>query len=66
MVDHITSKKTTYFKHFKFSFGAGVILLLAAIASMIHALIPNLFTGYSEQKIIALARLAGRRKKTHV
>ena len=55
---HLKSRNTRYIPHFKFAVGAGVVLLLAGIASIVHAVLPNLFTGYSERKTQALARLS--------
>lgn len=55
---HLISRNTRYLPHFTFAFGAGVVLLLAGLASIVHAILPNLFTGYSERKTRALARLS--------
>lgn len=44
--------------HFRFAFGAGIILLSAGVASIVHSIFPDMFTGYSERKTQALARLA--------
>ena len=38
--------------------GAGIVLLLAALASIAHAIIPCIFTDYAFKKTVALARLA--------
>jgi len=51
----------SYTNHFRFALGAGCVLLLAGLASIIHAIIPCWLTGYSERKVIALARLARQR-----
>lgn len=40
---HLRDSKTTYFEHLKFALYAGFMLLYAAIASIIHAIIPSLF-----------------------
>ena len=58
MFNHLTSRNTRYIPHFRFAFGAGIVLFLASITSIIHAVFPNIFTGYSERKTRALARLA--------
>lgn len=57
---HIKDKQTTYRQHFRFAAGAGLVLLKAGIASIIHAVFPSVFTSYSYRKTIALARLASR------
>lgn len=58
MFKHLLSRNTRYIPHFTFAFGAGVVLLLAGLASIVHAVYPDLFTGYSERKTRALARLS--------
>jgi len=58
MFNHLKSRNTRYMPHFRFAFGAGIVLLLAGIASIVHAICPDTLTGYSERKIQALARLA--------
>jgi hypothetical protein len=58
---HLLSRNVSYTTHFRFAFGAGIVLLLASLASIVHAILPELFTGYSERKVIALARLAKKR-----
>jgi hypothetical protein len=55
---HLKSRNTRYIPHFKFALGAGVVLLLAGFASIIHAVFPGILTGYSERKTRALARLS--------
>jgi len=55
---HLLSRNTRYIPHFTFAFGAGVILLLAGLASIVHAIYPDVLTGYSERKTRALARLS--------
>lgn len=55
---HLLSRNISYIPHFRFAFLAGIVLLKAGIASIVHALLPNVFAGYSERKVIALARLA--------
>lgn len=58
MFKHLLSRNTRYIPHFTFAFGAGVILLLAGLASIVHAIYPDVLTGYSERKTRALARLS--------
>jgi len=58
---HLLSRNTRYIPHFTFAFGAGVILLLAGLASIVHAIYPDVLTGYSERKTKALARLSKNR-----
>lgn len=58
MFKHLEERKTTYTDHFRFAWGAGIVLLKASIASLIHAILPNIFTSYSAKKTAALARLA--------
>jgi hypothetical protein len=58
MFNHLKSRNIRYIPHFKFALGAGVVLLLAGIASIIHAVVPDILTGYSERKTRALARLS--------
>ena len=61
MSKHLRDKKKSYSSHFKFAFGAGIVLLLAGLASVIHAIFPDIFVGYSERKTHALSKLAKRR-----
>ena len=56
--NHLKEKNQTYQQHFKFAMGAGIVLLLAALASIAHAIIPCIFTDYAFKKTVALARLA--------
>ena len=58
MFKHLKDKDTRYIPHFYFAFGAGIVLLLAGVTSIVHAMFPNIFTDYSERKTLALARLA--------
>lgn len=61
MIKHLSERNFGYFEHFKFAWGAGWVLLLAGLASMIHAILPDILTGYSERKVMALSRLARSR-----
>jgi hypothetical protein len=58
---HLTNRNQSYTTHFRFAFGAGIVLLSAGLASCVHAVFPDLLVGYSERKVIALARLARMR-----
>lgn len=55
---HLQQRNQTYGYHLRFAMGAGWVLMVAAVASMIHAIFPDLLVGYSERKIQALARLS--------
>ena len=63
MSRHLHQRNTTYLKHFKFAWGAGCVLLSAGLASLIHAIIPDVLTSYSERKTTALSRLAKIKNK---
>ncbi len=58
MNKHLTARNTTYWPHFKFAFGAGIVLVNAGLISIIHAVLPNFMPSYAERKTLALARLA--------
>ena len=58
MNKHLRARNTTYWPHFKFAFGAGIVLILAGIVSIVHAIFPNFMASYAENKTLALARLA--------
>jgi len=58
---HLISRNIRYVPHFRFALGAGIVLLLAGVASIIHAIYPDVLTGYSERKTKALARLSKNR-----
>ncbi len=62
MIKHLQDTNMSYFSHLSFAFAAGVILLQAGVASIIHSIFPWVLVGYSEKKTIALARLAKQRK----
>lgn len=51
---HLQDSRCSYFEHFKFAIYAGVLLLLAAIASLIHAIFPAIFKGSSAYIVIKL------------
>lgn len=58
MNKHLSERNLRYIEHFKFAWGAGWVLILAGLASLVHSLLPDVLTGYSERKTVALARLA--------
>ncbi len=58
MSKHLKIRNTTYIPHFKFAFGAGIVLLKAGIISVLHSLMPDFMPSYAERKTLALARLA--------
>lgn len=61
MNQHLRQKNLSYWGHFAFAWKAGLILIMAGIASVIHAVFPSVFTNYSERKTIELAELAKQR-----
>ena len=58
MSKHLKIRNTTYLQHFRFAFGAGMVLIKAGFISVLHSLIPDFMASYAERKTIALARLA--------
>jgi hypothetical protein len=58
MIEHLKARNIEYWSHFKFAFGAGLVLMSAGIISMIHAIYPDFMPSYAEKKTLALARLA--------
>lgn len=65
MNKHLRARNTTYWPHFKFAFGAGTVLLLAGIVSILHSIFPNFMPSYAENKTLALARLARMKNEKH-
>lgn len=55
---HLDQKNKKYWPHLAWALYAGVLLLYAGLTSIIHALIPALFTGTSERIVVDLARRA--------
>ena len=51
---HLEDSQCTYLEHFKFAIYAWFLLLLAAMASLIHAFIPAIFKGASAYIVIKL------------
>jgi hypothetical protein len=58
MCSHLSDTNQKYFNHLKFAIAAGIILIFAGFASILHAIVPNIFVGYAERKISTLSRLA--------
>lgn len=58
MNEHLRVRNITYWLHFKFAFGAGIVLIAAGLVSIIHSILPNFMPTYAERKTLALARLA--------
>ena len=58
MNEHLRVRNITYWPHLKFAFGAGTVLIVAGLVSIIHSILPNFMPTYAERKTIALARLA--------
>jgi hypothetical protein len=52
----------SYWEHFSFAVRAGLILIMAGAASIVHAVFPSVFTSYSERKTTELAELAKQRR----
>lgn len=61
---HLTESNKTYCEHFAFALKAGVLLLWAAIASIIHAFIPSLFAFTSQKIVMKLAKQSQRQRET--
>ena len=60
---HLIESQCSYGEHFKFAIYAGFLLLIAGIASLIHACIPSLFRGTAAYIVIKLYKM---RLKDHV
>lgn len=58
MNNHLKARNITYWSHLKFAFGAGIVLIVAGLVSIIHSILPNFMPTYAERKTLALARLA--------
>lgn len=54
LTNHLKDSKTTYFEHLKFAIYAGILLLYASIASLIHAIFPFLFKGTAACVVVKL------------
>jgi hypothetical protein len=53
-IDHLHESKTSYIEHFKFAIRAGILLLIAGLASLVHAFIPQWFQGTAAFTVIRL------------
>ena len=51
---HLRDSRCSYLEHFKFAMYAFMLLLWAAVASLIHAFVPALFKGTSAYIVIKL------------
>lgn len=49
---HLNKSKVTYFQHLTWAVIAGLRLIWAGIASIIHGIIPNLFDGDAPKTVI--------------
>lgn len=65
---HLAQSQTTYLEHAKWAIVAGFQLLLAALASFVHAIYPGWFTGTSAKTVIRLyhQRLADHPNKDYI
>jgi hypothetical protein len=52
--EHLEESKTNYISHFTFAVYAGVLLILAGLASIIHAIIPGVLRGSAAYVVIKL------------
>jgi hypothetical protein len=50
--DHLIKSKVTYFKHLAWAILAGLRLIYAGIASIVHGVVPILFDGTAPKTII--------------
>jgi hypothetical protein len=51
---HLEESQCSYLEHFKFAIYAGILLLIASIASFIHAVVPAFFKGTAAHTVIKL------------
>jgi hypothetical protein len=51
---HLSESNISYFDHMTFAIYAGFRLLLAGISSIIHSIIPSLFSGTAAKTVIDL------------
>jgi hypothetical protein len=52
--NHLDKSQTTYFAHLKWALWAGMKLLWAGIASIIHGIVPSWFDGVAAKTVIDL------------
>lgn len=53
-LQHLQESQVNYFEHFKFAIKAGILLLIAGFASLIHAIVPQWFQGTAAFTVIRL------------
>ena len=51
---HLKDVDKTYFEHFQFAIGAGIILIVSGICACIHAFIPGVFKGVATESVTYL------------
>lgn len=54
MHEHLKNSNISYFEHTKFALGAGIRLIWAGVASLLHAIHPSLFPGTAAKTVIDL------------
>lgn len=52
--EHLSKSQETYLNHASWAFLAGIQLIVAGVASLIHALIPGWFQGTAAKTVIDL------------
>jgi hypothetical protein len=50
--DHLSISKVTYLKHLRWAVIAGLRLIYAGLASIVHGLIPSLFDDVAPKQVI--------------
>ncbi len=50
LLKHLRERDTHYWEHLVFAGRAGFVLILAGVASIIHAIFPAILANYSEQR----------------
>jgi hypothetical protein len=53
-IKHLEKSQETYFSHLLWAFLAGLRLIWAGIASIVHGLIPGFFPGTAAKTVISL------------
>jgi hypothetical protein len=46
---HIQDQNTSYTKHCRFGLRAGFVLIVAGVASIVHAILPGVLANFSEK-----------------
>lgn len=54
MNQHLIDSKTDYISHSTWAFSAGIKLILAGLASLVHAIHPSLFSEVAAKTVINL------------